>query len=293
MGQKVCLTDLGANGLAINLEKCMFAVPTLEILGQMVLAAGSAPLGRTHRHDSHLFPSKDIKQLQHFLSTVNFYCCLLPSCDCVLWPLTDILKGGTKMLEFPKCKAPPSHGGTISTSGPQCWAFLGHWHLWLPHGRYHATKIRRSLASSRIFLQKVDWDGISLFHFWSGVDSSLSVHSKFPPFLWRSSVWPFRQTMTVMSRVTAHILPCQQRHLAFISKLRWALPVCPAKCCHRFFVPPLFATRIDERVAQPQRFWGDGRWAKTLPGNEVLALWNHLLPLPSNKQASSATSAMF
>jgi hypothetical protein len=37
---------LAANGLAINLEKCLFAVPTLEILGRMILAAGSAPTAR-------------------------------------------------------------------------------------------------------------------------------------------------------------------------------------------------------------------------------------------------------
>jgi hypothetical protein len=32
---------LAANGLAINLDKCVFAVPTLEFLGHNILAAGS------------------------------------------------------------------------------------------------------------------------------------------------------------------------------------------------------------------------------------------------------------
>jgi hypothetical protein len=34
---------MAANGLAINLEKCAFAAPSLEILGHMILAIGSAP----------------------------------------------------------------------------------------------------------------------------------------------------------------------------------------------------------------------------------------------------------
>jgi hypothetical protein len=34
---------LAANGLATNLEKCVFAIPTLEILGHAISAAGSTP----------------------------------------------------------------------------------------------------------------------------------------------------------------------------------------------------------------------------------------------------------
>ncbi len=34
---------LAANGLAINLEKCVFAAPSLEILGHTILATGAAP----------------------------------------------------------------------------------------------------------------------------------------------------------------------------------------------------------------------------------------------------------
>jgi hypothetical protein len=35
---------LAVNGLAINLEKCVFAVPTLEFLGHRISAAGLAPV---------------------------------------------------------------------------------------------------------------------------------------------------------------------------------------------------------------------------------------------------------
>jgi hypothetical protein len=34
---------LAANGFAINLEKCVFATPSLEILGHTILATGAAP----------------------------------------------------------------------------------------------------------------------------------------------------------------------------------------------------------------------------------------------------------
>ncbi len=34
---------LATNGLAINLEKCVFAAPSLEILGHTISAAGAAP----------------------------------------------------------------------------------------------------------------------------------------------------------------------------------------------------------------------------------------------------------
>ncbi len=37
------LAALSANGLAINLEKCVFAVPTLEFLGHKISATGLAP----------------------------------------------------------------------------------------------------------------------------------------------------------------------------------------------------------------------------------------------------------
>ncbi len=45
-------------------------------------------------------PPQDIKQLQCFLGMVNFYRCFLPKCAQILKPLTDLLKGGAKTLEW-------------------------------------------------------------------------------------------------------------------------------------------------------------------------------------------------
>jgi hypothetical protein len=79
---------LAANGLAINLDKCVFAVPTLEFLGQD-RPRQSIPLPQSNHP-----PLQDIKHSQCFLGTVNFYCCFLPNCAQVLRPLADLLKGG-------------------------------------------------------------------------------------------------------------------------------------------------------------------------------------------------------
>jgi hypothetical protein len=73
---------LAASGLAINLEKCVFATPSLEILGHTISE------------------TQDIKQLQHFLGMVNFYRRFLPKYEQVLKPLNDLLKGGAKTLEW-------------------------------------------------------------------------------------------------------------------------------------------------------------------------------------------------
>jgi hypothetical protein len=64
---------LATNGLAINLEKCVFAAPSLEILGHMILATGAAPTANHAAEIENCPPPQDIKQLQCFLRMVNFY----------------------------------------------------------------------------------------------------------------------------------------------------------------------------------------------------------------------------
>ncbi len=78
-----------------------FAVPSLEILGHMTLYIGSAPTAsHTTKIESCPTLLQDIKQLQRFLGMVNFYRCFLPKCTQVLRPLTNLLKGGPKTLEW-------------------------------------------------------------------------------------------------------------------------------------------------------------------------------------------------
>jgi hypothetical protein len=89
-----------ANGLGINLEKCVFAAPSLEILGYTISATGATPTADHAAEIKNCPPPQDIKQLQRFLGMVNFYRHFLPNCAQVLKPLTDLLKGGAKTLQW-------------------------------------------------------------------------------------------------------------------------------------------------------------------------------------------------
>ncbi len=63
---------LATNGLAINLEKCVFAAPSLEILGHTISATGAAPPADHAAEIKNCLPPQDIKQLQRFLGMVTF-----------------------------------------------------------------------------------------------------------------------------------------------------------------------------------------------------------------------------
>jgi hypothetical protein len=97
---EIFFNDLATNGLAMNLEKCVFAVPSLEILGHKISAPGVAPTA-AHAAEIELCPPpQDFKQLQCFLSMVNFYRRFLPNCAQVLRSLTDLLREEAKSLEW-------------------------------------------------------------------------------------------------------------------------------------------------------------------------------------------------
>jgi hypothetical protein len=63
---------LATNGLAINLEKCIFAAPS-QILGHTISATGAAPTADHTAAIKNCPPPQDIKQLQCFLGMVYFY----------------------------------------------------------------------------------------------------------------------------------------------------------------------------------------------------------------------------
>jgi hypothetical protein len=66
-------TALAANGLAITLGKCVFAAPSLEILGHRISVRGAAPMADHAAKIKNCPPPEDIKQLKCFLVMVNFY----------------------------------------------------------------------------------------------------------------------------------------------------------------------------------------------------------------------------
>jgi hypothetical protein len=78
----------------------LFAVPSLEILGHTISATGAASTANHAAEIKNCPPPQDIKQLQRFLVMVNFYRRFLSKCAQILKPLTDLLKGGAKTLEW-------------------------------------------------------------------------------------------------------------------------------------------------------------------------------------------------
>ncbi len=71
---------LAANGLALNLEKCVFAVPELDFLGHRITAAGVAPL-RDNVQVILDFPRPtDCKALQRFLGMMKNEELFIKSC---------------------------------------------------------------------------------------------------------------------------------------------------------------------------------------------------------------------
>jgi hypothetical protein len=80
-----------ADGLAFNLEKCVFAVSELDFLGHRISAAGVTPLRDKVQVILDFPKPADCKALQRFLGMMNFYCRFLPGIVGTLNPLTAVL----------------------------------------------------------------------------------------------------------------------------------------------------------------------------------------------------------
>jgi hypothetical protein len=93
-------TVLQDNALTINPAKCTFAVTSVKFLGHMVNETGLTPLPRHVAAVESFPPPQDIKQLQRFLGLINFYRRFLPSAAQTLKPLTNLLRGSPKTLEW-------------------------------------------------------------------------------------------------------------------------------------------------------------------------------------------------
>jgi hypothetical protein len=92
---------LAANGLTINLSKCTFMVPELEVLGHIINKSVRHPPHPQHIQVIMKYPPpRSQKQLQRYLGMVNFYRRFTTSIATVLEPLTTALKGGKKTLKW-------------------------------------------------------------------------------------------------------------------------------------------------------------------------------------------------
>jgi hypothetical protein len=84
---------LAANGLALNLEKCVFAVSELDFLGHRISAA---PLRDNVQVILDFSKPTDCKSMQRFLGMINFYRRFLPGVAGTLRPLTAALSDKTQ-----------------------------------------------------------------------------------------------------------------------------------------------------------------------------------------------------
>jgi hypothetical protein len=91
---------LAANGLALNLEKCVFALSGMDFLGHRISAAGVAPLRNNFQVILDSPYPTDCKAMQRFLGMINFYRRFLPGVAGTLRPLTAALSGHPKTLPW-------------------------------------------------------------------------------------------------------------------------------------------------------------------------------------------------
>jgi hypothetical protein len=87
---------LPANKLALNLEKCVFAVSELDFLGHRISAAGVAVLRENVQVILDFPIPTDCKAMQRFLGMINFYRRFLPDVAGTLRLLTAALSGNPK-----------------------------------------------------------------------------------------------------------------------------------------------------------------------------------------------------
>jgi Reverse transcriptase (RNA-dependent DNA polymerase) len=111
---------LADNGLAINLDKCQFAIPEINFLGHRLSAAGVTPQRDSLQVMLDFPRPQNVKDLQRFLGMVNFYRQFLPKIAQILAPLTNLLKGKDlpKLLPWEERHDAPAAKATLSVAVP-------------------------------------------------------------------------------------------------------------------------------------------------------------------------------
>ncbi len=168
-----------------NLEKCVFADPTLEILGHTILVVGLAPTA-DHTATIYSCPLRISSSCKDFLSWWTLTTVFFLVCSCFAafdWSPEGQPKNAAvdhrSCGGFSRCKAPPHQSGATSAPFPSSQASFGHWRLRFPHWGHQSAKISWPLVSPWFLCQTIVWHGIPLFHFWWRVVSSSYIHSRF------------------------------------------------------------------------------------------------------------------
>jgi hypothetical protein len=215
---------LADNSLAINLEKCEFAVPELDFLGHRLSAAGVTPLVNSLQVMYDFPRPHTIKDLQQFLGMVNFYQRFLPTITQILTPLTNLLKGKDLPKELPWDQqhdaAFAATKGVLASAVP------------LAHPRPDAPLALATDASdthiSAVLQQQIGGHWQPLGFFSRRLQPAEANYSTFDQAIKHFlpqvegrvlQLWTdHKPLVTAMKRVTPLISGRQQRHLAFISE---------------------------------------------------------------------------
>jgi cleavage and polyadenylation specificity factor subunit 1 len=174
-------------------------------------------------------PPQDIKQLQHFLGMMNFYRRFLPNCAQVLRSLTDLLKGGAKMLEWTASAQEAFQGAkrllaaAVLLQHPAPTAELSlatdpsDTHIrgvmqqklgdhWRPHG-FFSRKLTDTESRYSTFDRELSAAFAAIRHFRHFCEGRTFQ-------LWTDH----KPLVTALTRVSVPISPRQQCHLTFISE---------------------------------------------------------------------------
>nr|VZI36109.1 unnamed protein product [Spirometra erinaceieuropaei] len=87
------------HGLQFNVDKCVFGVNPLDLLGHHVDQHGITPLTEVQCILSFPVPNT-LTQLRRFIGLINYYRRFIPHCAAILAPLTDLLKSKAKPIEL-------------------------------------------------------------------------------------------------------------------------------------------------------------------------------------------------
>ena len=91
---------LAEHGVTVNKDKCDISQPSVTFLGHQISKDGILPL-KDQVDAIRQFPKpSSITQLRRFLGLVNYYRRFIPSCAALMQPLTDLLRGNRKKVEF-------------------------------------------------------------------------------------------------------------------------------------------------------------------------------------------------
>ena len=91
---------LRQHGVTINIQKCQIGVDSLDFLGHTIDCKGIRPLASKVEAVLNFPEPNTVKSLRTFNGLVSYYRRFIPNCASLIQPLTDLLRGNNKSIEF-------------------------------------------------------------------------------------------------------------------------------------------------------------------------------------------------